>query len=228
MRRYSLAGVVLWAAAAAAQPVTLIDTTFNNSDWGFTVFVNTTGGLLSGQQTLVGTRHVSLSSAMGGTAETASIRLGFAYNPSQQGPITDWSFTIDAESSGSVPKQFAFAVVQGGVAYRSNPTTSPPPTIIGPQTFTAPPPLAANFVRLSPTGPASPDFTAGGPLAFGYYVGFGVGASTGPTDVYVHNFRLTVNPVPEPSALGLAALAGVAGYARRRLAASRRTAGRGR
>jgi hypothetical protein len=215
MRRYSLAGVVLWAAAAAAQPATLIDTTFNNSDWGFTVFSNTTVGTLTAQQTFVGTRQVHLSSAaMGGTAETASTRLGFAYNPAQQGPITGWSFTIDAEASGSTFSQFAFAVVQGGVAYRSNPTVTPPLTLFGPETFTAPPPLAANFVRLSPTGPASPDFTAGGPLAFGYYVGF-FGPMLGPSDVYVHNFRLTVNPVPEPSSLAFAGVA-LAGAAVRR------------
>jgi hypothetical protein len=65
---------------------------------------------------------------------------------------------------------------------------------------------------VSPSGPALPNFTTGGSLDFGFYVGFLSGG--GAEGVAVDNFDLVITPVPEPSSLGLAVLAGVAGFAR--------------
>jgi hypothetical protein len=220
MSRLPLAAFAALVAAghAPAQPVTLVDTTFNATDWDFTVLSNTTGGtptLFSGG----GFRQVVITnpSVVGSNASTASIRLGFAYDPSAQGAIGSWSFTTTAQTgpnSNAVTGFFTFALRQGGTVYAGGGVI---PSFIQPDTFTAPPPLPANYTRVSPAGPASPDFMAGGPIEFGYLASFSVTNSGGGSEgIIVSNFRLTINPVPEPSALALAGVAAAAWVARRR------------
>jgi hypothetical protein len=221
MRGFSIAGVMLWAATAAAQPLTLFDGTFNDADWSLAVVVNTSGitptafqGVGNGNPGMSRVTLLGAGGANGSTVETASFRLGFSYNPSVQGAVSGISFRGDhmlGPNAGAVSGTFAFALRQGGVVYRTDPTVFP--SLLSWQALTAS--GLGPLTRVSPSGPALPNFTTGGPLDFGFYVGFLLPSGGGGAEgVAVDNFDLVITPVPEPSSLGLAVLAGVAGFAR--------------
>ncbi len=214
----------LAAAAAAlllpppvpAQVVGVTDGTFNNTDWSLVVVNNTTNGTPTAGQVSSGGnpgayRSNSLTATGGAgttTVDTFSFRNGFSYSPSTQGAIGQWTLSVDdrkiSQTSG-FNGLIGLAVRQNGTLYRTNQLFDPATSAW--LTFSYPPTPDPNaFIQVSGPGPATPDFSNGGPIDFGYYVPFVVAsaAASGTETVGVDNFQISITPVPEPSTVLLA------------------------
>jgi hypothetical protein len=223
MRTLSASIVLLFVPWASGQPVTFFDGTFNNSDWSFIILNNNTGVTPTASQVVGGwpgpSHAVSIPlfgpSGFQLQAETFSHRQGFEYNPSTQGAITSWSFALDGmviAPSSLVLTAVAPAIRQNGAVYRGESGT----LFLGVNNYTAPPPLPANYVLVSPAPPGAPpqpDFVNGGPIEFGFYVLFrGMGGSEGGQ---FDNFSISIVSVPEPSAIVLAGVLSAVGVGTR-------------
>lgn len=224
----AFAGVVLFRGGtpALAQVIAVTDGTFNNTDWSLVVVNNTTAGTPTAGQVASGGnpgayRSNSLMASGGGSVTTAdafSLRNGFSYTPATQGAITSWTFAVDHHSfAGS--QTIGLAVRQGGTLYRTAQLSSSP--TMGWGTFSSSSPSNFPFTNASGPGPSSPDFAAGGPIDFGYYVLYAVpaGANFSQTGG-VDNFTVSISPVPEPGSLALVGAGLAVGWmVRRRRAA---------
>lgn len=208
---------LLIATARVNADVTISDTEFNNSDWTEQISYNTSPAdwTNSVQQYTTGGNpgafrgqswtYTNVDGAASATFATTDLDTAQSYDPSTQGAIQTLNFSLDnyiADSmGGSTLKAIAIdaAIEQGGNIYAAG-YTIPSNVTWGNLTWSL---TAANFIPLSSSGPALPDFSASGaPLHFGYYDSLGIGPGFSPYSLFhaVDNFSVNVvSAVPEPA-----------------------------
>lgn len=203
---------------ASAATVTFTDGTFLDTSWTASKIVDTTAGATAtfstGQIASGGNpgqfRQV-VHTYNAGDIFVAHLNTGAVYDPSVAGAIVSIDFSYDLIHLNPPAGQ----AVAYGLVLRQNDSyyyRSPLDTIF-PATWTsfgATGLTAANFLRLTGSGPSNPNFSAGGgPMTFGY---LSANSNTGGAPGIVRtsgidNWRVSVTSVPLPATAWLLATA---------------------
>lgn len=203
------------AAPSAGAAVTVYsDGTFVPADWSLTLHTTGNGGTSTVNQIATGGnlanyRQVNITANTGPSFVIGvHLHADTIYDPAVLGAIINLDYTEDYRyfSGPSLGQLAGPAMVQDGIAYRTDGFVTPSPSAWVTQTVLS---LAASdFFRIDGLA-GTPDFSiAGDPIQFGFVRGNGQTVGAGySTSVGIDNwaFTITSSEIPEPATLVLLA-----------------------
>lgn len=207
--RFALVGWLCLASAAHAATVTFADDTFSDAAWSATKILDTTsGGAASfsagqaGSAGNPGSFRETVHTYSLGSIVVAHAHAPATYDPSVSGGIVSVDFGYDLIHLNPPPGQavaYSIVLVQNGNYYRA----ASYDTIFGAswQSFARTGLVAGDFVLIAGTGPATPDFSAGGGTIQAGFVSANTntgGAASISRTSGIDNWRVSFHSVPEP------------------------------
>ena len=207
--------LALCTIAAPIYSISFSDGIFTDSDWTLEN-MPTGASAQSGAQVASGGNpgeFRQVNTISNSFTYMANLRTAFTYDPSVSGAISfiDWGIDTKNISAFGLGMGYGLAIKQGGNYYGG------PHNITGSTNFNwnslSQTGLSASSFNLNIFGSGSPDFSAsGGLMTFGFFTSNGNAAGI---SVGYDNFRVSINPVPEPIATPIL-VAGIVAAMRRK------------